>query len=187
MVREYFLGKDHYCRQQQCLGTGDQPCPQKWGSNSALKPKMVNPMFQHHTPFVQPTEVTLKLASLYHIIFIHHWKKVFLSSILCKIKISPCGLKFNTVKISKQKRVHINYSDIYPYRLFGIHYQHQVMELICLGAFWVLIPYHFTWVNEPRNTVRNNSLPKTKWFFHGVNFVMSAHQYIIVLRETHKV
>ena len=46
----------------------------KWGSNYALNSNMVNTKFQHHTPFVLPTKVTLKLAELHCLLNFYQWK-----------------------------------------------------------------------------------------------------------------
>ena len=35
---------------------------------------MVNTKFQHRTPFILPTKVTLKLAELHHLLTIYHWQ-----------------------------------------------------------------------------------------------------------------
>ena len=99
----------------------------------------------------------------------------------------PFRIKLNTFRICMQKRVNTSYTTIYPNRIFGLRYQNQVLEFMRLRMVWILIPYWFTWVKEMWNTARNTALPKTKWLFHGFNFVMSTLQYIIVLRETHKV
>ena len=79
MVRGRFWGnkcfrwKGHFRHRKQCLGAGYQPCHQKWGSNYALKPNIVSPKFRHHTLFVLPTKVTLKLVSLHYLLPLHHW------------------------------------------------------------------------------------------------------------------
>ena len=36
---------------------------------------MVNPTFQHHAPFVIPTNITLKLAALCRLLHICHWQR----------------------------------------------------------------------------------------------------------------
>ena len=97
------------------------------------------------------------------------------------MKILPCGLKIDTFKIRMRKRVHINYTDISPGFIFFLRYQHQVLNLMRLGTVWILLHYWLTWVDEPWNTSIKISLPKTKFLWHGVNFVISYLQYIIVL------
>ena len=72
-----FGGNGCCCCQQQCLGAVDQPCPEKWGLNYALKPNIVNTKYQHQTPFVIPTKVTVKLAALHRLLLLHHWKRSF--------------------------------------------------------------------------------------------------------------
>ena len=81
------------------------------------------------------------------------------------MNIPPCGVKLNTSEISMRKHVNITYTTIYQHRLFGLCYQHQVIELMRLGMVQILLPYQFTWVNEPWNTARKTPLPKTRWFF----------------------
>ena len=86
-----------------------------------------------------------------------------------------------------QKRVHITYIAISTHFLFVHCYQHQVLKLMCLGTVLILLPYWFTWVNETWNSALKTPLPKTKFLWNGVNFVMSDFQYIIVLRATLKI
>ena len=57
---------------QQCIGAKYKSIPKKWGSNYALKPNMVDPKFQHRTPFALPTKLTLKLAVLHCLLTLHH-------------------------------------------------------------------------------------------------------------------
>ena len=100
------------------------------------------------------------------------------------MKISSCGVKLNTFKISMQKCLHITYTDISPNLPFGFCYQHQFIELMCLQTVQILLPYWFTWVNEPLNKSRKTPFTNTKWLWHCVRFLMSSLHYIIVLRET---
>ena len=72
-------------------------------------------------------------------------------------------------------------------RIFGLRYQHQFLKIMSLWMVQMPFPYQFNWVNETRNTSLKNPITKTKCFFHGVNFLMSDLQYIVVLRETYKV
>ena len=85
-----------------------------------------------------------------------------------------------------QKRVHITYTAIPSYFLFLLRYQQQVLNCMRTGTVWILLPYHFTWVNEPLNTARKTPLPKRNFLWYGVKFVISDIQCIIVLRETYK-
>ena len=103
------------------------------------------------------------------------------------MNISPYNVKLITFEICMRKRVHITYTAISTDFIFALRYQHQVLEIMRLGKFRIIIPYWFNWVNEPRNIECNNPLPPQKCLWQGVNFVISACQYIIVLRETYKV
>ena len=98
------------------------------------------------------------------------------------MNISPCVVKLNTSEISMQKHVHITHTAIFPNHLFGLRYQQQVLELMHLGTVWIILPYRLTWADEPLNTALKTPLLKTKWLWHGANFLMSALQCIIVLR-----
>ena len=84
------------------------------------------------------------------------------------------------------KRVNITYTIISTESIFDLHYQHQFLELMRFRTFWILLLHRFPLVNEPQSTDRKTPLPKKKWLFHGVKFVMSTLQYIIVLRELYK-
>ena len=65
------------------------------------------------------------------------------------MKILPSGIKTNTLEISMRKRVHIIYTTIYPNFILFPSYQHQVLDLIRIGIVCILLPYRFTWVDEP--------------------------------------
>ena len=75
---------------------------------------MVNPKFQHHTPFVIPTKVTLELAERHCLIYLHHLQISL--PLLPPLSNEHIALrrKLNTFKILMQKRVHITYTAIYP-------------------------------------------------------------------------
>ena len=65
------------------------------------------------------------------------------------MNISPCVVKLNIFKIRMRKCLHITYTAIYPDFLFALGYQHQVLKIMCLGTFYIIIPYRFNWVNGP--------------------------------------
>ena len=103
------------------------------------------------------------------------------------MNISPCGVKLNTFKICTRKCLHITYTTISLDCLFVLCYQHQVLKIMRLGMVHMILPYRFTWSNEPWNTsFARPPLPKGKCLWHSVNFVISAFPYIIVLRETYQ-
>ena len=102
------------------------------------------------------------------------------------MQIYTCDIKLNTFKIFMQKSVKITSTTIYPGFLLVLRYQHQVIELTRLRTVQILLLDRFTWMKYMWNTACKTPLPKTKWLFHGTNFVMSTLQYIILLRETYK-
>ena len=140
LVKKCFWGQGRYRLWQKCLGARDHPYPQKWGSNYTLNISMVNPKFLCHTPFVQPTKVTMKLSSLNHLRPLRQWKIVLNSSFHFQMNIPPCGVELNTLEIRMQKHVHINYINIYPDFIFGLRYQQQSIELMRVGTVWILLP-----------------------------------------------
>ena len=142
--KKCFWGQGRYRLWQKCLGARDHPYPQKWGSNYTLNISMVNPKFLCHTPFVQPTKVTMKLSSLNHLRPLRQWKIVLNSSFRFQMNIPPCGVELNTFEIRMQKHVHINYTNIYPDFIFGLRYQQQVIDLMGFGAVLVLLLYRLT-------------------------------------------
>ena len=63
------------CHHQQLyLAAVDQLCHRKWGPNFALKSNTINPKAHHYQPFVLPPKVSEKLAAIYLLIHITHWK-----------------------------------------------------------------------------------------------------------------
>ena len=138
--QEWFLGKGHCCCQYQCIGTGDPPYPQKWGSNYSLKPKMVNSIFQHRTPFVLPTNVTLKLASINNLFPLRHWQRSL--TLFPHLSNEHIALRRKNQHLRNQYSkmcthyLHQYFSESY----FSLRYQHQVINLIRLGIFFYTYP-----------------------------------------------
>ena len=163
------------CCQQQWFGSGDQPCPQKWVYNYPLKPNIVNTKFQHHTPFVIPTKLTLKLSVIHSLIPLCNWQRslpIF----------PPFSNKHNALqRITRHlrnlyaKHVHVTFTAISPGFIFVLCYQHRFIELMCLRTVRILLPYRITWVNEPWNKNRKTPLPKN--IFFGVVSTLWYHTF----------
>ena len=161
---ECFRGQGCCWNWKQCLGAGDQTCHQKWGLNLALKPNMVTSKFQHHPLFVIPTKVTLNLEAIHHLLTLPHWQRIITLFPNFQMNISPCGVKINIFEISMWSCVNSTFAAISPDHIFGLYYQHQVLELMSLWTVRIFLPYQINWVYEPLNTACETPLPKTKWF-----------------------
>ena len=144
---------------------------------------MVNPNFQHHRPFVLTTEVTMKLTALHLLIPFHSWQRSL--PILTSLSNAHIALQHKTQHV-QNLHANITYTTISLNLLFGICYQHQVIEYMRLQRVWIILPYWFNWANEPLNISSKTTLSESKWLFHGDKFLISTLQYIILLRETYK-
>ena len=109
---------------------------------------MVNTTFQHHPPFVLPINLTLKLAALHRLLLLHHWQR---SLPLFPTLSNECiALRHKTQHLWNihTRCLNITYTVISPNSLFGLRYQHQVIELGRPQTVRILLPYWFTWVNK---------------------------------------
>ena len=84
----------------------------QWGSNFVWKPNLVNPKHQHHQPYDLPPKVSGKLVKLNLLITFLFDKKILVSSILCRMQISPCGIKLNTLEVYMWKKLNITYTAV---------------------------------------------------------------------------
>ena len=109
---------------------------------------MVNPKFQHHTPFVLPKKVTLKLASLHGSIYIRHWQRSLPLYPPFSNEHIALQRKTRHLQIRMQKRAHITYTTISTDFIYFLCYKQQVLKFMRLGKVQILLPYRFNLVNE---------------------------------------
>ena len=184
--QECFRGQGCGRCQQQCLDDRDQPCTHKWGSNYALNPNMVYPKFHHNTPFVLPTKVTLKLAALHCILHFHHWQRIL--PILPPLSNEHIILRHKTQHLIN---MHDKTCKHYLHRYFYGFSFHPPLSTPSSQAYasWDCLDTSLLLVYLGEWTAKYNfagPIFKKKCLWHGVNFVKSALQYIILLRETYK-
>ena len=126
---------------------------------------MVNIKFQHHTPFLLPTKVTLKPVELHPNIYLRPLQRSL--PLISHLSNEQIMLQRNTQHLQNQ------------HAKMCTHYLHQALGIMHLGTDCILLLYQFTWENEPQNTASQDPPSQSKVIFRGVNFVMSHLQYII--------
>ena len=173
---EYYqnLGCCHH--ENRCLCAWYLLCRQKWGSNFAQKPNLINPKSKHCQTYAQKPNLSGKLEKLHLIFPIICWK-ISLPH-FTHLSNSHIALQHKTwhTQILHEKCLHITYDAIFSYRLFRFCYQHQIIELVRIQTVTILLHNLFSWVNKLWYIASNNLLTKTKCIWYGVNFVVLTVQ-----------
>ena len=181
---EYSQGMSHFNHHQRLFGIGDLPCHRKWASDFPPKINMVSLKIQHHQPCVIPPKVLGKLTTLHPLLNLPVWKIILsLSPNFSNVHIALWHRTMHIQNLHRKTCKHY-LCRYFPDRLFGFCINTKFLNLWDFGWFVYFSPIGLFLSEKPWNTSHKTPLPKKKCLCHGVNFVMSTPQHIIVLGDT---